>query len=154
MSCIVNKEIRVAESITTMSKEVANLPVVLLVDDSKTIRTTASVFLKPLADQISLTFAKDGFEAVKVITQTRPVLIIADVLMPRLTGYQLCSIVKNDPKNKKTPFYILSSKDGQIDKAMGSQSGADGYMVKPFKQQDLLEVMAACLGIFPKPKAA
>lgn len=143
-----------SESIEQAKKITTDLPVVLLVDDSKTIRTTAMVFLKPLVDQISLIFAMDGFEAVKVITEKRPSLIIADVLMPRLTGYQLCSIVKSDPNNKHTPFYILSSKDGQIDKAMGAQSGADGYMVKPFKQQDLFDVLNSCLGVVPKQKAA
>lgn len=126
----------------------------LLVDDSKTIRTTASVFLKPLANQISLVFSGDGFEALKIISEKRPALIMSDVVMPRLNGYQLCAMVKSDPKSKNTPFYILSSKDSQIDKAMGEQSGADGYMIKPFKQQDLMEVVANCLGVSLGSKAA
>ena len=130
------------------------LPVVLLVDDSSTIRTTAKIFLKPFAGRICLEFAQDGFEALRAVGQVNPSLIIADVLMPRLSGYQFCQMVKQSPAHKKTPLYILSSRDGGVDKALGAQSGADGYLVKPFNAAVLASLMNSVFGLELDPVAA
>lgn len=120
---------------------IASLPTVLVVDDSSTIRATVKVFLKVFQDQINVRFAVDGFEAIRTIVEDPPNLVLADVLMPRLSGYQLCALVKQNPMTKNTPFYILSSKDGEVDKAVGRHNGADGYLIKPFSKTVLQQLI-------------
>lgn len=111
-------------------------PRVLVVDDSSTIRRCVLNFLVALP--IELVFAEDGYEALQVIqSDPLPSLIFADVLMPRLNGYQLCALAKKQPRSRSIPFYVLSSKDGAVDKAYANLCGVDGYMIKPFKKPDL-----------------
>lgn len=112
----------------------AALPRMLVVDDSATIRTTVKVYLKAFHEALDIHFAVDGFDAIRYVMEQSPELILADVLMPRLSGYQLCSIVKQNPSTKHIPFYILSSKDGEVDKAIGRLCCADGYLIKPFSK--------------------
>lgn len=120
-------------------------PQVLVVDDSSTVRTTVQIFLKEFADQIDLSFANDGFAAIRSVAQLHPALILADVLMPRLSGYQLCAMVKQNPATRNTPFYILSSKDGAVDEAIGRHCGADGHMRKPFSKTELTALVQRVL---------
>lgn len=111
-------------------------PRVLVVDDSSTIRRCVLNFLALLP--IELVFAEDGYEALHLIqSDPLPSLIFADVLMPRLNGYQLCALTKKQPRSRSIPFYVLSSKDGDVDKAYAHLCGVDGYMIKPFKKPDL-----------------
>lgn len=120
-----------------MSHPLASRPCVLVVDDSSTVRTMVQLFLKDLAGQVDISFANDGFEAIRSVTQLRPGLILADVLMPRLSGYQLCAMVKQNPDTRHIPFFILSSKDGAVDEAIGLHCGANGHMRKPFSKVEL-----------------
>jgi twitching motility two-component system response regulator PilG len=65
--------------------------------------------------------------------------------MPRLDGYQTCSIVKNNSLFKDTPVIMLSSKDGIFDKARGKLVGSEQYVTKPFTKEDLLEAIHQCM---------
>jgi twitching motility two-component system response regulator PilG len=109
---------------------------VLVIDDSNTIRRSAEIFLKQAGYQVLL--AEDGFDALSKVNDYEPNLIFCDILMPRLDGYQTCSIIKRNPKFAPTPFVMLSSKDGLFDKARGKMVGAEDYLTKPFTKEQLL----------------
>jgi twitching motility two-component system response regulator PilG len=66
-------------------------------------------------------------------------------MMPRLDGYQICSIIKNNSLFKNTPVIMLSSKDGIFDKVRGKLVGSEKYVTKPFTKEDLLEAINQCV---------
>lgn len=109
---------------------------VMVVDDSKTIRRTAETLLTGAGCEV-LT-ASDGFEALGKVVEYRPDVILIDIMMPRLDGYQACAIIKNNRTFKKTAVIMLSSKDGLFDKARGRIVGSDQYLTKPFTKDELL----------------
>lgn len=112
---------------------------VMVIDDSNTIRRSAEIFLKSSGCQVIL--AEDGFDALAKISNEHPDLIFVDIMMPRLDGYQTCSLIKRNARYKATPVIMLSSKDGLFDRARGRMVGSDQYLTKPFTQETLLEAV-------------
>lgn len=112
---------------------------VMVIDDSNTIRRSAEIFLRQSGCEVIL--AVDGFEALSKITDHEPDLIFVDIMMPRLDGYQTCSVIKKNSKFKTTPVIMLSSKDSVFDRARGRIVGSDEYLTKPFTRESLLSVV-------------
>ena len=81
----------------------------------------------------------------KLVTD-RPELIIMDVVMPGRNGFQACRDLKNDDRFKSIPVLLCSSKGQESDKFWGQQQGANGYVVKPFKTEDLLAAVKKLIG--------
>ncbi len=111
----------------------------MIIDDSKTIRRSAETLLKKVG--CNVVTAENGFEALPLIISSRPDVIFIDIMMPRLDGYQTCSLIKNNTQFKHTPVIMLSSKDGLFDKAKGRVVGAEQYLTKPFARDDLLNAL-------------
>jgi twitching motility two-component system response regulator PilG len=112
---------------------------VMVIDDSNTIRRSAEIFLKQAGCEVIL--AEDGFDALAKIADCHPNLIFVDVMMPRLDGYQTCSLIKKNAHFKTTPVVMLSSKDGLFDRARGRMVGSDEYLTKPFTKDTLLQAV-------------
>jgi twitching motility two-component system response regulator PilG len=112
---------------------------VMVIDDSNTIRRSAEIFLKTSGCKVIL--AEDGFDALAKISNEHPDLIFVDIMMPRLDGYQTCSLIKRNARYKSTPVIMLSSKDGLFDRARGRMVGSDQYLTKPFTQETLLNAV-------------
>ena len=109
---------------------------ILVIDDSKTIRRTAETLLSKEGCQVFT--AVDGFDALSKIADHQPDLIFVDIMMPRLDGYQTCSLIKHNKVFKDTPVIMLSSKDGLFDRARGRIVGSEQYLTKPFTRDELL----------------
>ena len=109
---------------------------ILVVDDSKTIRRTAETLLTKEGCQVFT--AIDGFDALSKIADHQPDLIFVDIMMPRLDGYETCSLIKHNKMLRETPVVMLSSKDGLFDRARGLIVGSDQYLTKPFTRDELL----------------
>jgi len=112
---------------------------VLVVDDSATIRRSAESMLAN--EGYSVITAENGFEALSKITRHRPDMILVDIMMPRLDGYQTTAIIKNNAEFCDTPVIMLTSKDGLFDKARGRVVGSDLYLTKPFTREELLSAV-------------
>ncbi len=112
---------------------------VMVIDDSKTIRRTAEKLLSNAG--CTVLTAENGFEALPIINNQHPDILFIDILMPRLDGYQTCSLVKSNPKFNSIPIIMLSSKDGLFDRAKGRVAGAEQYLTKPFTRDDLLDAI-------------
>ncbi len=112
---------------------------VMVIDDSNTIRRSAEIFLKQIGCEVIL--AEDGFDALSKIASHLPDLIFVDIMMPRLDGYQTCSLIKRNSRFKSTPVIMLSSKDGVFDRARGRMVGSDQYLTKPFTQESLTDAV-------------
>lgn len=109
---------------------------ILVVDDSKTIRRTAETLLSKEGCQVFT--AIDGFDALSKIADHQPDLIFVDIMMPRLDGYETCSLIKHNKVFRDTPVIMLSSKDGLFDRARGRIVGSEQYLTKPFTKDELL----------------
>lgn len=114
---------------------------VMVIDDSNTIRRSAEIFLVQAGCAVIL--AEDGFDALSKIADHLPDVVFCDILMPRLDGYQTCSLIKKNPHFSATPVIMLSSKDGLFDRARGRMVGSDEYLTKPFTKEELLKVVGA-----------
>jgi len=119
---------------------------VMIIDDSNTIRRSAEIFLNQAGCEVIL--AQDGFDALSKITDHDPDVVFVDIMMPRLDGYQTCSLIKRNAKYRTTPVIMLSSKDGLFDRARGRMVGSDEYLTKPFTKDTLLTAVReyACAG--------
>lgn len=112
---------------------------VLVVDDSKTIRRTAETLLA--REGCAVHTAIDGFDALARIADAPPDIIFIDIMMPRLDGYQACSLVKHNRAFRHIPVIMLSSKDGLFDLARGRVVGSQHYLTKPFTKEELLDAI-------------
>lgn len=109
---------------------------VLVIDDSKTIRRTAETLLTK--EGCAVFTATDGFDALSKVADHEPDIVFVDIMMPRLDGYQTCSLIKNNTVFRKTPVIMLSSKDGLFDRARGRIVGSEQYLTKPFTRDELI----------------
>jgi len=122
-----------------LSLEALSAVKVMVIDDSNTIRRSAEIFLKNSGCKVIL--AEDGFDALAKIANEHPDIIFVDIMMPRLDGYQTCSLIKRNARYKTTPVIMLSSKDGLFDRARGRMVGSDQYLTKPFTQETLVDAV-------------
>lgn len=118
---------------------------VLLADDNPSILETATLILESWGFKVLA--AKDGKEAIEITTNKRPDLIILDVNMPIINGFEVCRILRKDPRTKKIPILLLTGlgKTGEVDK--GFQSGADEYLIKPIDWDRLRDKVSKLLNI-------
>lgn len=83
--------------------------------------------------------AFDGEEALRVIEKERPDLVVLDIMMPKLDGYEVCQRLRKDDRFSTLPIVLLSAKGRSIDREVGLQAGADDYITKPFSPRKLIE---------------
>ena len=112
---------------------------VLAVDDDPTILRLLQVNLEMEGHEV-LT-AEDGHSALAVIRAERPDVVLLDVMMPEMDGFQVCESVRADPDIADTPIVFVSARAQQADLDRGYASGADGYITKPFDPVDLVETI-------------
>ncbi|MEN9202001.1 MAG: response regulator [Thermostichus sp. DG_1_6_bins_120] len=109
---------------------------VLVVDDNRTYLETISSLLSE--NGLEVLTAMDGVEAMDVIRQQRPDLVVLDIVMPRMNGYEVCREVKGDDSTKHIRIVVCSTKDQAFDIEWAKRNQADAYVTKPFKPQELL----------------
>lgn len=112
---------------------------ILVVDDSPTTRKVVVLTLKQKG--YAIVEAQDGLEALSKIDEERPDLILLDIILPKMDGYKILSIIKENQELKDTPVIMLTSKDGIIDKVKGKLAGTAAYLTKPFQPKELIETV-------------
>jgi twitching motility two-component system response regulator PilG len=120
---------------------------VMVIDDSTTVRKIIETCLNRKGFEVQ-SFS-DGVEAIRWLTQpeTRvPDLVILDVGLPKMDGYEVARRLKTKPQFNDTIIVMLSRRDGMIDKLKGRLVGAKEYLTKPFKTQDIVSVIELYLG--------
>ncbi len=117
-------------------------PLILLVDDNEEILYNLQIILK--ANNYDTIIAKNGKEALEVLTRTKktPDLIISDIVMPEMNGYDFFKEVSKNPFWNLVPFIFLSGKSAPDDIRFGKTLGIDDYLTKPFEEADLLAIIA------------
>ena len=116
---------------------------ILVVEDEETVQETLAYNLEQEGYRV-LT-ADDGEEALRLIRQERPDLVVLDIMLPRLDGLAVCRLVRKDPDVAHTPIIMLTARGTQGDKMVGLDSGADDYITKPFGLGEFLARVRAVL---------
>jgi len=116
---------------------------ILVVDDSPMLREMISGLLDKSG--LTITVAKDGQEAKDKILANPPDLVVLDVVMPNMNGYELCRWVKSNPPTQNVLVILCSSKSEEFDRYWGIKQGADAYVIKPFRPGELLGTVKTLL---------
>jgi twitching motility two-component system response regulator PilG len=109
---------------------------ILVVEDSSTTRKVISITLSRQGYRV--VEAADGLEALSKISEERPDLIMLDVILPKMDGYKILSIIKGNKEFKDIPVIMLTSKDGFINKMKGKMAGSTAYLTKPFDPDKMI----------------
>jgi twitching motility two-component system response regulator PilG len=117
---------------------------ILIVDDSPTVRKLVAMTLERCGHDVIA--AKDGMEAMARINDGIPDLILLDISMPRMDGYQLCKTIKGNQSTNRIPVVMLTGKDGLLDKMRGRMVGSDDYLTKPFEPDVLVDLVERHVG--------
>lgn len=109
---------------------------VLVVEDQRSQREMIADLLK--GSGLKVTLATDGIEALEQIGRSVPDLVLLDIVMPRMNGYEVCRRIKLEPKTQNVPVVMCSSKGEEFDRYWGMRQGADAYIAKPFQPTELI----------------
>jgi len=120
------------------SNQVAE-PVVLVVDDSPTVRKIVQLTLQ--RERIQVVTAGDGLSALAAVADEQPDLILLDIMLPRMDGYNICQVVRKNMAYRDLPIIMLSGKDGLFDKMRGRFAGSTEYITKPFDSSELVQTV-------------
>lgn len=115
---------------------------ILIVDDEVHIKMLLEQTLEELEDEfeVDLYTASDGEEGLEFIRGKRPDLVFLDIMMPKMNGYEVCRIIKDDPALKDVKIILLTAKGQEVDRKQGLELGAMMYMTKPFDPDEILRV--------------
>lgn len=113
---------------------------VLVVEDNKTER----IMIKELLEEkgYNVVTAEDGETALGMIGEAKPQLILLDVVLPRMNGFEVCREIKTTAGTQAIKVVMVTSKTQESDRYWGMKQGADAYLPKPFKEADLLSLVA------------
>ena len=109
---------------------------ILLVDDEPDLVQLVSIRLQAAGYRVIT--ATDGQQALDAVKQTRPDLIILDLMLPKVDGYKVCRLLKFDERYKTIPIIVFTARAQDGDIRMATECGADAYLTKPFEAQTLL----------------
>lgn len=123
---------------------------ILVVDDEPDFSEILRTYCEALGFDVES--ARDGEEALFRVRSVRPVLIILDLLLPKLDGYQVCALLKNDSRTADIPIIMLTAKTDLKDEEQSFECGADAYVRKPFGFEELSGQMRRLLSIAVRSK--
>jgi DNA-binding response OmpR family regulator len=119
-------------------------PVILCADDDEDILSLVALRLRRAGYDVVQ--AHDGGEALELARSRRPAVAILDVMMPRLTGHEVLAAIRADAELRELKVVLLSARVQEADVERGMEAGADAYLAKPFRAEDLLEQVKGLLG--------
>ena len=119
-------------------------PLVLVVDDSLTVRRVTERML--LREGYRVTLAKDGIDALERLAHERPAIVLSDIEMPRMDGFDLVRNLRADPRLHDLPVIMITSRIAQKHRDHAAQLGVNHYLGKPYSEDDLLALIARCTG--------
>lgn len=120
-------------------------PKILIVDDNKENIDLIAYFLKP--QNYTLVTAMDGLEALEKVEKERPDIILLDIMLPKMDGFQVCERLKKDPATRFIPIIMITALKELKDKIRGLEVGADDFISKPFENVELLTRVKSLLRI-------
>src|SRR5713101_2538152 len=120
-------------------------PIVLMVDDEEMNLELVETLMVPLGYEVEK--ARNGREALEKISKREPDIILLDVMMPGMDGYEVCSILKDDKKTRHIPIVMITALNQIENKVTGIETGADDYLSKPFHMRELIARVKSLLKV-------
>jgi two-component system, OmpR family, alkaline phosphatase synthesis response regulator PhoP len=125
-----------------------HMPKILIVDDDFLIRNLLKQILEPFEEKgVKLFVADNGIVAIDKVKTENPDIVFLDVMMPRMNGFEVCSILKKDLEMKNVYIIMLTAKGQELDKQKAVDMGADFYITKPFNISEILKKVSEVLNI-------
>jgi len=124
---------------------VSSQPVVMIVDDSLTVRKITSRLLQ--REGFAVTMAKDGFDALQVLGEQVPDVILLDIEMPRMDGFEFAKTIKGDSKYMNIPIIMITSRTAEKHRSRAAELGVDLYLGKPYQEDELLKHLREMTGM-------
>jgi len=143
-------ELWVTKEVTTIiepearARESQRVPVVMVVDDSLTVRKVTERLLRK--HDMEVVLAKDGMEALERLREGRPDVMLVDIEMPRMDGFELTSRVRGDSETRDIPIIIITSRAGAKHRLKAMELGANVYLTKPYQEDELLANIERLMG--------
>jgi chemosensory pili system protein ChpA (sensor histidine kinase/response regulator) len=134
---------RAEDVVATPVKAERSTRTVMVVDDSVTVRKVTSRLLERHGYEVVL--AKDGLDAITKLEEIRPDIMLLDIEMPRMDGFEVASLVRHNPNLIGLPIIMITSRTGEKHRERAFQIGVNAYMGKPFQEQQLLETISELL---------
>ena len=131
-------------------REASRQPLVMVVDDSITMRKVTSRVLEN--HSLEVMTAQDGIDAIEKLHERVPDLMLLDIEMPRMDGYQLLEHVRADARLRHVPVIMITSRAGQKHRKKARQAGANAYLTKPYQEAELVEQVSVMLDIELVPR--
>jgi len=116
---------------------------ILIVEDEESLLKLESILLS--SKGYSVTGVMDGKSALDEISARKPDLVVLDIMLPELDGFEVCKRIKENPETAGIPVVMLTAKKNSQDYARGMQVGADAYVTKPFKSAQVIELIEGLL---------
>jgi DNA-binding response OmpR family regulator len=116
---------------------------ILIVEDEESLLKLESILLSSKGYQV--TGVMDGKSALDEINARKPDLVVLDIMLPELDGFEVCKRIKENPETAGIPVVMLTAKKNSQDYARGMQVGADAYVTKPFKSAQVMELIEGLL---------
>ncbi|MGA8654835.1 MAG: response regulator transcription factor [Chthoniobacterales bacterium] len=116
---------------------------ILIVEDETDVADLLAHHLRQAG--FSVEIAHNGREALQLIKNRSPTLIVLDLMLPEMSGLDVCRLIRSDPRSSQVPIVILSAKSEEIDRVLGFELGADDYIVKPFSPREFVLRIKAIL---------
>jgi chemosensory pili system protein ChpA (sensor histidine kinase/response regulator) len=126
-------------NIANIAAEVDQLPLVLVVDDSITVRRVTQRLLK--REGYRVTLANDGLHALEKLAEEKPAVVLSDIEMPRMDGFDLVRNIRADDKLRDLPIIMITSRIAEKHREHAKELGVDHYLGKPYSEDQLLELV-------------
>ncbi|ERL56020.1 Hpt domain-containing protein [Psychrobacter aquaticus] len=133
-----------SKSADSKRKSIAFKSTILVVDDSVTVRKVTSRFLERQGFNVAV--AKDGIDAIEILQDTTPDMILLDIEMPRMDGFEVATQVRHNQRLQHIPIIMITSRTGEKHRERALEVGVNDYMGKPFQEQELLNKIQGILG--------
>ncbi len=116
---------------------------ILVVEDEESLLKLESILLS--SKGYNVTGVMDGKSALEEVALNKPDLVLLDIMLPEMDGFEVCRLIKENPETRHIPVVMLTAKKNSQDVARGQQVGSDAYITKPFKSSKVLEMIQELL---------
>ncbi len=120
------------------------MPTILVVEDTPSAQQLLNQYLQESG--YNVINANNGKEALDKVNQQKPDVVITDLVMPGMSGLELCRSLKKDPNTKKLPVIACTSKDQELDRLWGMKQGIDIYITKPYSKEEIIRAVRSVSG--------
>lgn len=115
----------------------------LVVEDNPDARALVSTFLRTM--DLEVTAVAEGRSAIRALQLARPDLVCLDLMLPELSGFEVCEFMRSRPELKDVPILVMSARAKPMDRAFAEEVGATAYLVKPFKRNEFSRAVDVCI---------